>query len=115
MHLCTYWDEEWVPFDVDSDPTTDRGDVWGFAPMKYAAGDLNIPLKTGTKDLTSSASSRVEPRRKGVIKTKKRGIALGEDQKDSGELWYIFQLVDTLIDILETSLKSMIYVNAFQF
>ena len=98
---------------MDTDPTTDSGDVWGFAPMSYAAGDLNIPLKTGTKGLSSlSASSSLSSSpEKGITrdfnkKAEKRKITIHQEQKHSGELWYVFQLVDSMIDMLEKSLKG---------
>ena len=94
---------EWVPFDVDTDPTTDSSDVWGFAPMRYVAGDLNIPLKTGTKDLTSTSVLHPKVVEKNK-KVKKRGITIHEERQHTGELWYIFQVVDTSIDVLEKSL-----------
>ena len=102
MSFCFSYRTEWVPFDVDTDPTTDSSDVWGFAPMRYLAGDLNIPLKTGTKDLSST--SVLHPKVGGKNKNvKKRGITIHEEQQHTGELWYIFQVVDASIDMLEKS------------
>ena len=106
---------EWVPFDVDTDPTTDSSDVWGFAPMRYAAGDLNIPLKTGTKELSSTSVSSSSSQKKKKKVTTKREITVHEESKHSGELWYIFQLVDAMIDVLETSLKGKIVSHSFFF
>ena len=98
---------------MDTDPTTDSGDVWGFAPMNYAAGDLNIPLKTGTKGLSSlSSSSSVSSSPEKDItrdfnkRIEKRKITIHQEQKHSGELWYVFQSVDSMIDMLEKSLKG---------
>ena len=96
----------WVPFLPDADPNTDSEDVWGFAPLMSMSGDWNIPLKSGEKHLSASDLSLVheKPLKKKNKKTSKveeqNSHTLGV-QKESGELWFIFQIADILIDKME--------------
>ena len=95
----------------------DYSDIWGYSPERRKQGAQDIPLisgpthsltlKFGSKD--SSSNDLISLHRSGgnsrVVGAKNK-LESQQPQASDGELWFLFQPVDKIMDLIEDVFKE---------
>jgi len=89
--------------------------LYYYSKIRFA-GDVNIPLRSGTKDVVGSFNGiahemvklKVAPKKSQEIDIKHIGEII---QRESGDLWGVFWLIDSMIDNVESSLSGHLGSN----